>query len=163
MDHSKLVFTVLRHFLELAQTHVHWDSDDIQPSPPLSFPSPLAFSITQHQGLFYWVSSSPQVGKYWSMSFSISPFNEYSGFISFRIDWFDLLAVWETLKSLLQHHSSEASLLQRSTFFMAQHHPYMTPGKTIALTGWTFVGKVMSLLFNMLSSLGIAFLPRRKC
>ena len=90
-------------------------------------------------------------------------FHEYWGFISFRMDWLDLLAVWETLKSLLQHHSSEASLLQCSTFYMVQHHPYMTSRKTIALTRWTFVGKVMSLLFNMLSSLVIAFLPRRKC
>ena len=94
---------------------------------------------------------------------SISPSNEYSGFISFMFDWFDLLAVWETLKNLLQHHSSKASLFQRSAFFMAQHHPYMTCGKTMALTRWTFVGKVMSLLFNMLSSLVIAFLPRRRC
>ena len=92
--------------------------------------------------------------KYWSFSFSIIPCNEYSGLISFRIDWFDLLAVQGTLKSLLQHHSSKASILQRSAFFMIQlSYPYMTTGKTIALTGWTFVHKVMSLLFNMLSRL----------
>ena len=101
--------------------------------------------------------------KYWSFSFSISPSNEYSGLISFRMDWFDLLAVQGTLKSLLQQHSSKASVLQHSAFFMVQHsHLYMTTGKTIALTIWTFVGKVMSLLFSMLSRLVIAFLPRNK-
>ena len=100
--------------------------------------------------------------KYWSFNFSISPSNEYSGLISFRIDWFDLLRVQGTLKSLLQHHSSKASILQRSAFFIVQlSHPYMITGKTIALTRWTFVGKVMSLLLNMLSRLVIAFLPRR--
>ena len=102
--------------------------------------------------------------EYWSFSFSISPFNEYSGLISFRMNWFHLLAVQGTLKSLLQHHSSKASFLHRSVFFMVQlSHQYMTTGKTIALTRWTFVGKVMSLLFNMLSRLIIAFLPRNKC
>ena len=101
--------------------------------------------------------------KYWNYSFSISPSNEYSGLISFRIDWLDLLAVQETLKSLLQHHSSKASILQRSAFFIVQpSHPYMTTAKTIALTRWTFVGKLMSLLFNMLSRLVITFLPRSK-
>ena len=101
--------------------------------------------------------------KYWTFSFSISPSNEYSGLIAFRIDWFDLLAVQGTLKSLLQHHSSKASILQHSAFFMVQlSHPYMTTGKTIALTIPTFAGKVMSLLFNMLSRLVIAFLPRSK-
>ena len=94
----------------------------------------------------------------WSFSFSISPSNEYSGLISFRIDWLDLLGVQGTLKSLLQQHSSKASILQHSAFFMVQlSHPYMTTGKTIALTRWTFVGKVMSLLFNMLSRFVIAF------
>ena len=101
--------------------------------------------------------------KYWSFSFSISPSSEYSGLISFRIDWLDLLAVQGTLNSLLQHHSSKASILQHSAFFMVQlSHPYMTTGKTIALTIWTFVGKVMSLLFNMLSRFVIAFLLRSK-
>ena len=101
--------------------------------------------------------------KYWSFSFSISPSNEYSGWISFRIDWLDLLAVQGTLKSFLQHHSSKASVLQHSTFYMAQlSHPYMTTRKTIALIRQTFVGKVMSLLFNMLSRFIIAFLPRSK-
>ena len=102
--------------------------------------------------------------KYWSFSFSISPSNEYSGLISLRMDWLDLLAVQGTLKSLLQHHSSKASILRCSAFFtVLLSHPYMTTGKTIALTRWTFVGKVMSLLFNMLSRLVITFLPRSKC
>ena len=101
--------------------------------------------------------------KYWSFSFNISPSNEYSGLISFRIDWLDLLAVQGTLKSLLQHHSSKASVFRHSAFFIVQHsHPYMTTGKTIALTRWTFFNKVMSLLFNMLSRLVLAFLPRSK-
>ena len=101
--------------------------------------------------------------KYWSFSFSISPSNEYSGLISFKMDWLDLLAVQGTLKSLLQHHSSKASILWHSTFFIVQLSlPYMTTGKTIALTRWTFIGKVMSLLFNMLSRLVITFLPRSK-
>ena len=102
--------------------------------------------------------------KYWSFSFSISPFNEYSGLISFRMDWLDLLAAQRTLKSLLQHHSSKTSILWRSAFFIVQlSHPFITTGKTIALTRWTFVGKVMSLLFNMLSRLVITFLPRSRC
>ena len=102
--------------------------------------------------------------KYWSFSFSSSPSNEYPGLISFRMDWLDLIADQGTLKSLLQHHSSKASILQRSAFFIVQiSHPYMTTGKTIALTRWIFVDKVMSLLFNMLSRLVIAFLPRIKC
>ena len=101
--------------------------------------------------------------KYWSFSLSISPSSEHPGLISFRMDWLDLLAVQGTLKSLLQHHSSKASVLWCSAFFIVQlSHPYMTSGKTIALTRWTFVGKVMSLLFNMLSRLVIAFLPRSK-
>src|SRR5574340_6117 len=101
--------------------------------------------------------------KYWSFSFIFSPSNEYSGLISFRMDWLDLLAVQETLKSLLQHHSSKASVLQHSAFFIVQlSHPYMTTGKTVALTRQTFVGKVISPLFNMLSRLVIAFLPRSK-
>ena len=101
--------------------------------------------------------------KYWSFSFSISPSNEHSGLISFRMDWLDLFAVQGTLKSLLQHHSSKASILWCSGFFTVQlSHPYMTTGKIIALTRWTFVDKVMSLLFNMLSRLVITFLPRRK-
>ena len=102
--------------------------------------------------------------KYWSFSFSISPSNDYSQLMSFRMDWLDLLAIQGTLKNLLQHHSSKASVLRCSAFFIVQlSHPYMTTGKTIALTVWTFVGKVMSLLLNMPSRLGITFLPRSKC
>uniref|UniRef100_A0AC11CYS3 Uncharacterized protein n=1 Tax=Ovis aries TaxID=9940 RepID=A0AC11CYS3_SHEEP len=102
--------------------------------------------------------------KYWSFSFNISPSNEHPGLISFRVDWLDILAVQGTLKSLLQHHSSKASILQCSAFFIVQlSHPYMTTGKTIALIRWTFVDKVMSLLFNMLSRLVITFLPKSKC
>ena len=102
--------------------------------------------------------------KYWSFSFNISPSNEYSGLISFRMNWLDLFAVQRNIKSLLQHHSSKASILWHSALFMVQlSHPYMTTGKIIALTRWTFVSKVMSLLFNMLSRLVIAFLPRSKC
>ena len=102
--------------------------------------------------------------KYWSFSFNISPSNEHPGLISFRMDWFNLLAFQGTLKSLRQHHSSKASVLRCSAFFIVQlSHPYMTTGKTIALTRWTFVGKVLSLLFNMLSRLVITFLPRSKC
>ena len=101
---------------------------------------------------------------YWNFSFSISPSNEYSGLIWLWMDWLDLLAVQGTLKSLFQHHSSNTSILQRSAFFVVQlSHPYMTTGKTIALTRWTFVGKVMSLLLNILSMLVITFLPRSKC
>ena len=101
--------------------------------------------------------------KYWSSSFNIIPFNEYSGLISFRMDWLDLLSVQGTLKSLLKHHSSRASILWHSAFFIVQlSHPYMTTGKTIALTRWTFVGKVMSLLFKMLPRFGITFLTRSK-
>ena len=102
--------------------------------------------------------------KYWSFSFSISPSNEHPGLITFRMDWLDLLAVQETLKSLLQHHSSKASIFRCSAFFRVQlSHPYKTTGKTIPLTSWTFVGKVTSLFFNMLSRLVITFLPRSKC
>ena len=148
---------------ECTQTHVHQVSDAIQPSHPWSSPSPPALNPSQHQGLFQWVNSSHEVAKYWTFSFSISPSNEYLGLISFRIDWSELLVVQRTLKSLLQHHSSKASILWRSAFFTVQlSHPYMTTGKTIALTRWTFVGKVISLLFNMLSRLVIAFLPRSR-
>ena len=123
--------------------------------PPLVFPSIRVFSSESVLPIMW--------PKYWSFSFSISPSNEYSGLISFRMDWLDLLAGQGTLKSLLQHHSSKASVLQRSAFFIVQlSHPYMTTGKTIALTRRTFVGKVMSQLFNMLSRLVITFLPRSK-
>ena len=135
----------------------------IQPSHPLASPSPPAFSLSQHQGLFQWVSSLHHVPKYWSFCFSISPSSEYSGLISFRMDWLDLFAVQRTLKSLLQHHCSRTSILQCSAFLIVQlPYPYMTTRKTKALTRWTFVGKVTSLLFNMLSRLVITFLPRSK-
>ena len=124
--------------------------------PPSIFPSIRVFSNDSVLQIRW--------PKYWSFSFSMSLSSEYSGLISFRIDLFDLLAVQGTLKSLLQHHSSKGSVLQRSAFFTVQlSHPYMTTGKTIALTMWTFVGKVMSLLFNMLPRLVINFLPRSKC
>ena len=123
--------------------------------PPSIFPSIRVFS-KESVLCIRWPN-------YWSFIFSISPFNEYSGLISFRMDWFDLFAVCGTLKSLLQHHSSKASVLWCSAFFIVQlSHPYITTGKTIALTRQTFVGKVMSLLYNMLSRLVIAFLPRSK-
>ena len=163
MDHSTPGLPVHHQLPELAQIHVHRVGDAIQQSHPLSSPSPPAFNLSRYQGLYQWVSSLHQGPKYWSFSFSISPFNEYSGLISFMIAWFDLLAVQGTLKSFLEHHSSKVSILQNSAFCMVQlSHPYITTGKTIALTRRTFVGKVMSLFFNMLSSLVIAFLPRSK-
>ena len=146
---------------EFTQIHVHRVSDAIQPSHPRSSPSPPAPNPSQHQRLFQWVNSSHEVAK--SFSFSIIPSKEIPGLISFRMDWMDVLAVQGTLKSLLQHHSSKASVLQRSAFFIVQlSHPYMTTGKTMALTRLTFVDKVMSLLFNMLSRLVITFLSRSK-
>ena len=155
---------VHHQLLEFTKTHAHWVDDAIQPSHPLSPPSPPSFNLSQHQGLFKWISSSHQVAKYWSFSFNISLSNEYSGLISFNKDWLDPLPVQVTLQSLLQHHSSRASILQHSAFFIIQlSHPYMTTGKTIPLTKQTFVGKVMLLLFNMLSRLVITFLPRSKC
>ena len=127
---------------------------------PLLFPSPIPPSIRVFSNESTLHIRWP---KYWSFSLSIIPSKEHPGLISFRMDWLDLLAVQGTLKSLLQHHSSKASILRCSAFFTVQLlHPYMTTGKTIALTRWTFVGKVMSLLFNMLSRLVITFLPRSK-
>ena len=124
--------------------------------PPSNFPSIRVFS-NETVLCIRWPN-------YWNFSFSISPSNEYSGLISFRTDWLDLTAVQGTVKSVHQHHSSKASILWWSAFFIVQlSHPYVTTGKTIALTRWTFVGKVMSLLFNMLSRLVITFLPRSKC
>ena len=149
MDCSTPGLLVHHQLLELSQTPVYWICDTIQPSHTLSSPSPPAFNLSQHRGLFQWVSSSHQVAKGLEFQISISPSNEYSGLISFRMDWLDLLAVQGTLKSLLQQHSSKALILQCSAFFIVQlSHPYMTTGKTIVLTRWTFVGKVMSLLFN---------------
>ena len=161
MGCSTPVFPVHHQLPKPTQTHVHHISDAIQPSHPLSSPSPPAFNLSQHRGLFYDSALCIRWPQCWS--FSISPLTEYSGLISFRIDWLDLLAVQGTLKSFLQHHSSKASVLQCSAFVIVQlSHPYMTNGETIALTRWTFAGKVRSLLFNMLSRLVIAFLPRSK-
>ena len=171
MDCSTPHFPV-HYLLEFSQTHVHWVRDAIQPSHPLLSPSPPAFNLSQRQDLFFFfcfllfIYSNESVlcilwPKYWSFSFSISPSNEHSGLISFRMDWLDLLSVQGTLKSLLQHHTSKTSMLQCSAFFTVQLSQLcMTTGKTIALTRRTFVGKVMFLLFNMLSSLLITFLPR---
>ena len=141
MDCSTPGFPVHHYLLEFAQTHVHWVDDAIQPSHPLLFPSPLAFNLSQHQGLFQWeLALCIRWPKYRSCSFSISPSNEYSGLISFKIDWFDLLAVQGILKSLLQHHNLKASILWHSAFFMVQlSYPYMTTAITIALTRQTFV------------------------
>ena len=160
-DCSTPGFSVFCYFLAVHQSHVHWVGDAIQPSHPLPPPSPFALSLSQHQGLFQWVGSSCQVAKvlqpqHWS-------FNEYTGLISFRIYWFDLRVVQETLKSLLQHQSSKASIPLNSAFFVVQlSHPYMTTGKTRSLTIKTFVNKVMSLLFNMLFRFVIVFLSESK-
>ena len=137
---------------EFSQTHVHSVSDTIQPSHPLLSPSPPAPNLSQHLVFSNKSVLSIRWPKYWNLSFNISPSNEHPGLISFRMDWLDLLAVQGTLKSLLQHQSSKASILQCLAFFIVQlSHPYMTTGKTIALTRWTFVDKEMFLLFNMLS------------
>ena len=161
MDCSTPGFPVYQQLPELAQTHVHPVGDAIQPSHPLLSPSLPAFNLSSIR-----VFSNESVlcigwPKYWSLIFSISPSSEHPGLISFRMDCLDLLAFQGTLKSLLQHHSSKASVLQRSAFFIVQlSHPFMTTEKNIALTRWIFVGKVMSLVFNMLSRLIIAFLLR---
>ena len=145
---------------EFTQTHVHWVCDAIQPSHPLLSSSPPAHNPSQHQNLFQWVNSSHQVAKV--LVFQLQH-QSLQWMISFGMDWSDLLAAQETLKSLLQHHSSKASSLQHSAFFTVQlSHPYMTAWKAIALTRQTFVGKVMSLLLNKLSRLVITFLPRSK-
>ena len=157
MNRSTPGLPVYHQLPEFTQTHAHWVGDAIQPSHPLS-PVPASIRVFPSESTLHmrW----PQ---YWSFSFSISLSNEHPGLISFRMDWLDLLVVQGTLKSLLQHHSSKASILQCSAFFTVQlSHPYMTTGKTIALTRQIFVGKVMSLLFNILSRLVITFLPRSK-
>ena len=148
---------------EFTQTHVHRVGDAIQPSHPCR-PLLLLPPILPSIRVFANESTLPmRWPKYWNFSFSISPSKEYVGLISFRIDWLDLLAVRGTLRSLLQHHSSKASVLRCSAIFLVHVlHPYMTAGKTVALTTWTFVGKVMSLLFHMLSRLVMTFLPRSK-
>ena len=162
MDCSMPGFPVHHQLLELAQIHVHQVSDAIQPSHPLSSPFPSIFPnirVFSNESVLYirWP-------KYWSFSFNVSPSNEYSGLISFKKDWLDLLAVQGTLKRFLQHCRSKTSILQNTAFFIVQlSHPYMTTGKTIALSRQTFVGKVTSLLFNTLSRLVITFLPRSEC
>ena len=164
MNCSMSALPVHHKLMEFTQTHAHPVGDAIQPSHPLSSPSPLpgipsTIRVSSNESTLHirWP-------KYWSFSFSISPANEHSRLISFRMDWLDLLAVQGTLESLLQHHSSKASIFCCSAFFTVQlSHLYMTTGKTIALTRWTFVGKVMSLLFNMLSRLVISFRARSKC
>ena len=159
MDCSTPGFPVHHQLLKLTQTHVHRVGDAIQTSYPLSSPSIFpSIRVFSSESVLHirWPN-------YWSFSFSISPSSEHSGLISFRMDWLDLLAFQGTLKSLLQHHSSKASILQHSDFFTIQlSYSYVTTGKTVALTRWTFVGQVISLLFNMLSRLVIAFLPRSK-
>ena len=161
MDCTTPGFPVHHQIPEFTQTHIHHVSDAIQPSHPLMSPSPPIFPsirVFSNESVLH-----IRLSNYWSFSFSICPSNEYSGLISFRINWFDLLAVQKTLKSLLQHYSSKTSILQCSIFFIVQlSHPYMTTGKTITLTGWAFVGKVMCVLSNMLSSFVIAFLPMSK-
>ena len=164
MNHSTPGLPVHHHLPEVTQTHLHWAGDTIPPSHPLLSHSPPALNLSHHQGPWNESALCIRWPKYWSFSFHISPYNEDPELISFRLDWLDLLAVQGTLKSLLQHHSSKASIRRRSAFFIVQlAHPYMTTQKTIALTSQTFVGKVMSLLFNMLSRLVITFLPRSKC
>ena len=163
MDCCMPGFPVHHQLPELTQTLVHWVDNAIQPSYPL--PSLLLPSIFPSIGVF-WNESAVRISwpKYWSFSFSISPSNEHSGLISFRVAWFEVLVRQGILKCLLQHHSSKASLIQHTAFFIVQvSHPYMTTRKTIASTRQICVGKVVSLLFNMLSRLVIAFLPRSKC
>ena len=164
MNRSTAGLPVHHQLPEFTKTHVHWVSDVIQASHPLSTSSPPP-PIPPRIRVFSNESTlRMRWPKYGSFSLTISPSNEHLGLVSFRMDWLDLLAVQGTCKSLLQHHSSKASILQCSALFTVQlSHPYTTTGKTIALTRWTFVGKIMSLLFNMLSGLVITFLPRSNC
>ena len=164
MNHSTPGLPVHHQLPEFTQTHVHWVGDAIQPSHALLSPSPLP-SIFPSMRVFSNESTLHiRWPKCWSFSFNISPSNEHTGLISFRMDWLDLLAVQGTLKSLLQHHSSKASIPWSSAFYIVQlSHPYMTTGKTIVLTKQAFVGKLISLLLNMLSRLIITFLLRSKC
>ena len=152
MDCSTPGLSVHHQLLEFTQL---MSTESVMPSNYLILcpsPSPPTFSLSQHQGLFKWISSLHQVAEVLEFSFSISPFNEYPGLISFRMDWLDILAVQGTLRSLLQHHSSKASVLQYSAFFIVQlSYLYMTTGKTISLTRWNFTGKVMSLWALLLS------------
>ena len=159
MNHSTPGLPVHHQLPEFTETHDHWVGDAIQPSHPPSSPSP-ALILSQHQGPFKWVSSSSQVAKVLEFQLQHQSFQWTPGLISLRMDWLDLLAVQGTLKSL-QHHNSKASILLCSAFYIVQpSHPYMTTGKIITLTRRTFVGKVMSLHLNMLSTLVITFLPR---
>ena len=162
MNCSKPGLPIHHQLPEFTQTRVHCVSDAIQPSHPLSSSSLPALNISQHQIFSNESALHIRWPKNLSFSFSISPSNEYSELISFRMDWLDLLAVQGTLKSLLQHHSSKTSILWFSLLLVQLSHPYMTTGKTITLTRWTFVGKVISLLYNMLPRLIITFLPRSK-
>ena len=164
MNRSTPGLPVHHQLPEFNQTHVHRVGDAIQPSHPLSSPSPPTPNPSSNRVFSNESVLHTRWPKYWSFSFSNSPSNEHPGLVSFRMDWLDRLAVQGTLKSLLQDHSSKASIRRRSAFFTVQlSHPYMTTGKTIAFTRQTFVGKVMSLLLNMLSRLVITFLPRSKC
>ena len=164
MECSTPGFPVLHYLPEFAQTHDCWVSDAIQPSYPLSPLLLLPSSLPSIRVFSNELAFCIKWPKYWSFSFSISPSNEYSGFISLGIDWFELLTVQGTLKSLLQHHNSDASILWCSAFFMVQlSHPCMTTRKTVALTILTFIVKMVSLLFNMLSRFTIIFLTRSKC
>ena len=164
MNHSTPGLPVHHQLPEFTQTDVHRVGDAIQPSHPLSSllllpPIPPSIRVFSSESAL-----CIRWPKYWSFSFSIIPSNEHPGLVSFRMNWLDLLAVQGTLKSLLQHHSSKASILRCSASFIVHlSHPYMTTGKTKALTRQTLVGKVMSLLFNMVSRLVITFLPRSKC
>ena len=163
MNRSTPGLPVHHQLPEFTQTHVHQVDDAIQPSHSLSSPSPPVPNPSSIRGFSNESTLLMGWPKYWSFSFSISPSKEHPGLIYFRLDWLDLLAVQGTLKSLVQHHSSKASILWRSAFFTGQlSHPYMTSGKTIALTKRTFVLKLMSLLLNMLSRLVITFLPRSR-
>ena len=164
MNHSTPCLSVHHQLLESTQTHAYWVGDAIQPSYPLSSPSPPAPNTPSIRVFSNVTTLHMRWPKYWSFSFSFNPSNEHPGLISFRMDWVYLLAVQGILKSLLKHHSSKSWIFQCSAFFRVQlSHPYMTTGKTIVLTRWTFVGKVISLLFNMLSRMVITFLPRSKC
>ena len=150
MDCSTPGFLVLHQLPELTQSHAHRVGNAIEPSHPLSSPSPPTLSLSNIRVFSNESALRIRWPKYWTFSFSIRPSNEHPGLISFRMDWLGLLAVQGTLESLLQHHSSKASAFQHSAFFTVQlSHPYMTTGKPIALTRWTFVGKVMSLIFNL--------------
>ena len=164
MNRSAPGLPVHHQLLEFTQTHVRRVGDAIQPSHPLSSPSPPAPNPSQHQSLFQWVSYSNHVAKVLELQLQHQSSQWIFRVDFLRVDWFDLLAVQGAVKGLLQHYNLKASILWHSAFFMVQFsHPYLTTGKTIVFTRWIFVGKVMSLLFNMLSRFVIGFLPRSKC